>query len=48
MSKIGQVRTLVENGLFYLSEHATDEAWTEGFDIYDVEDAMIHGRLRRT
>lgn len=48
MSKIGQIRTLVENGLFYLSEHATDEAWTDGFDIYDVEHAMIHGRLRRT
>ena len=35
MSKIGQIRALVRNGLYYLTEHADDEAITDGFDIYD-------------
>lgn len=43
MSKIGQIRALVQNGLFYLSEHAMDEAWADGFDVYDVEHAIIMG-----
>lgn len=38
MSKIGQIQALVRNGLYYLTEHADDEAIADGFDIYDVED----------
>ena len=48
MSKIGQIKALVRNGLFYLTEHADDEASIEGFDIYDVEHGILSGRIRRT
>ena len=48
MSKIGQIKALVRNGLFYLTEHADDEAGIEGFDIYDVEHGILSGRIRRT
>jgi hypothetical protein len=48
LSKIGQIRALVRNGLYYLTEHATDEAMAEGFDIYDVEYGMLNGKVRKT
>lgn len=48
MSKIGRVRELVRNGLYYLTEHADDEAVAEGFDIYDIEYGILAGRIRRT
>jgi hypothetical protein len=48
VSKIGQIHALVRNGLFYLTEHADDEAGVEGFDIYDVEHGILSGRIRRT
>ena len=48
MSKIGQIRELVRNGLYYLTEHADDEAIVEGFDIYDVEYGILNGKIRRT
>ncbi len=48
MSKIGQIQALVRNGLFYLTEHADDEAGIDGFDIYDVENGILNGRIRRT
>lgn len=47
MSKIGRIRALVRNGLFYLTEHADEEAAVEGFDIYDVESAVLLGKIRR-
>ena len=47
MSKIGQIRELVRNGLYYLTEHADDEAMTEDFDIYDIEHGILTGRIRR-
>jgi hypothetical protein len=34
--------------LYYLTEHADDEATADGFDIYDVEHAILVGRIRRT
>lgn len=48
MSKIGQIQALVRNGLYYLTEHADDEASADGFDIYDVEHGVLNGKIRRT
>ena len=48
MSKIGQIQALVRNGLFYLTEHADDEAGIDGFDIYDVEHGILSGKIRKT
>ena len=48
MSKIGQIRALVRNGLYYLTEHADEEALGDGFDIYDVECGILNGKMRRT
>ncbi len=48
MSKIGQIQALVRNGLFYLTEHADDEAGIDGFDIYDVEYGILKGKIRKT
>lgn len=47
MSKISQIQLLVRNGLYYLTEHADDEAIIDGFDIYDVEYAILTGKIRR-
>ena len=48
MSKIGQIQALVRNGLFYLTEHADDEAGIDGFDIYDIENGILKGKIRKT
>jgi hypothetical protein len=41
LSRIREIRRLGETDLFYLSEHADFEADEEGFDIYDVEQALL-------
>jgi hypothetical protein len=48
LSKIGQIRILVRNGLYYLTEHANDEMLADGFDIYDVENGILSGKTRRS
>lgn len=48
MSKIGQIRALVRNGLYYLTEHADDEASADGFDIYDIEYGILNGKIRKS
>lgn len=48
MGKITQIQTLVQNGLYYLTEHADEEAAIDGFDIYDVEQGILTGKIRRT
>ena len=48
MSKIGQIWALVRNGLYYLTEHADDEASADGFDIYDIEHGILNGKIRKT
>jgi hypothetical protein len=48
LSKIGQIQELVRNGLYYLTEHADDEARDDGFDIYDVEFGVLRGKIRRS
>lgn len=48
MSKIKRIQELVRNGLYYLTEHADDEATADDLDIYDVEYGILTGRIRRT
>ncbi len=48
LSRIKQIQSLVRSGLYYLTEHAVDEAGIDGFDIYDVEYGILTGRLRRS
>ncbi len=48
MSKIGRIRNLVQNGLFYLTEHAYHESQADAFDIYDIEFGFMTGKIRRS
>jgi hypothetical protein len=48
LSKIRLIQSLVRNGLYYLTEHADDEAAADGFDIYDIEHSILNGKIRRT
>jgi hypothetical protein len=48
LSKISLIQRLVENGLYYLTEHAYDEASSDGFTIFDVENSLLTGQTRRT
>lgn len=47
MSKIRQIQGLVRYGLYYLSEHADEEAVVDGLTIYDVEFGILTGKIRR-
>lgn len=48
MSRLSQIQALVRNGLYYLTEHALEEATVDLFDIYDVEYGILTGKVRRT
>jgi len=48
LSKISQIRILTQDGLYYLTEHALHEALQDGFDIYDIEYALMTGIMRRS
>ena len=48
MSKIALIQALVRNGLYYLTEHADEEATIDRFDIYDIEQGILSGKIRRT
>lgn len=48
MSKIKQIQALVRYGLYYLTEHADDEAMEDNLTIYDVEYRILNGKIRRT
>ncbi|MGO9571390.1 MAG: DUF4258 domain-containing protein [Desulfomonilaceae bacterium] len=48
MSKVKLIQALVRNGLYYLTEHAYDEASADDFDIYDVEQGILSGKTRRS
>jgi hypothetical protein len=37
VTRIGQIRALVRDGLYYLTEHAHEEALADDFDTYDLE-----------
>jgi len=48
LSRIKEIQSLVRNGLYYLTEHADNEATADGFDIYDVEQGILTGKVRKT
>ena len=48
VTRIAEIQSLVRDGLYYLTEHADDEAIADGFDIYDVEQGVLSGKVRRT
>jgi hypothetical protein len=48
LSRIAEIQALVRNGLYYLTEHADDEAMQDGFDIYDIENGLLNGKIRKT
>ena len=48
MGVLNQIRRLVENGLYYLTNHAVEEADLDEIDIYDVENVLLHGKIRKT
>ena len=48
MGRLSQIQALVRYGLYYLTEHALDEASMDRFDIYDVEHGILTGSVRRT
>ena len=48
MSILHDIHALVRNGLYYLTEHADDEAMDDDFDISDVERGILTGRIRKT
>ena len=48
MSKITQIQYLIRYGLYYLTEHADEEAIIDELDIYDVENGFLTGKVRRT
>ena len=47
VSTFQQLRRLVEEGLYYLTEHAYAEALDDALDIYDVEHALLTGQIHR-
>lgn len=48
MSKIKQIQALIRYGLYYLTEHAYDEAMEDDLTIYDIEYSILNGKIRRT
>lgn len=48
MSKLSQIQMLVRNGLYYLTEHADEEAMIDEFDVYDVENGILTGQTRKS
>jgi hypothetical protein len=48
VSKIKQIQALVRYGLYYLTEHADDEAMEDELTIYDVEYGILNGKIRRS
>jgi len=48
LGRIKEIQTLVRYGLYYLTEHADDEALIENFNIYDVENGILTGKIRRS
>ena len=47
LSRIAEIATLVQHGLYYLTEHADDEAQADGFDVYDVENGFSRAECEK-
>ncbi len=48
MSRIREIQALIRYGLYYLTEHANEEAMEDKLTIYDVENCILNGKIRRT
>ncbi|MFQ5420357.1 MAG: DUF4258 domain-containing protein [Anaerolineae bacterium] len=48
MSRISEIQALVRYALYYLTEHADEEAAMDNFDIYDIENGILTGKIRKT
>ena len=48
MGKLSILETLTQNGLFFLTEHADDETQADNFDLYDNENGILSGKVRKT
>ncbi len=48
MSRITEIQALVRYGLYYLTEHADDEAIVDRLDIYDIENGILTDKIRRS
>ena len=48
MGKLSILETLTQNGLFFLTEHADDETQADNFDLYDIENGILSGKVRKT
>lgn len=48
MATLREIQALVRNERFYLTEHADEEATVDGIDIYDIENSILNGKIRRT
>jgi len=46
LSRIKQIQALVRYGLYYLTEHADEEAREDELTIYDVEYSILNGKIR--
>jgi hypothetical protein len=40
VGKLKRIKALVQHRLYYLTEHAYNEALDDGFDIFDIEYAI--------
>lgn len=48
MGRISAIRELVLHGMYYFTDHALAELENDDLDEFDVETALLHGRIRRS
>ena len=48
MGKIGIIRQLVLYGLYYYTDHAIVEMDNDDLDEYDIENALLNGKIRKS
>jgi len=48
VSRLSEILALIRNGLYYLTNHADEEAQIDGFDIYDIEKGLLTGKIQRS
>ena len=48
MSKIDSIRRLILHGLYYFTHHALEELESDNLDEFDVETAILYGKIRKS
>lgn len=48
MGILNIIRQCIRDGLYYLTEHAVAEADEDDLEIYDVENVLLSGNIRKT